>query len=245
MGKEVVKFGTIREAYCALRRCRSQRFEIQVMWRSFPWLKRPIAWVFWWIERPYFQRELEAIKAAGSARNASELEGSIDEFENLMGVERGIRRTILKLRISGDRLARVLGPMLDHLEETPSPTMDDLPPRPSVVSDSREGASVALRRLRKIRDDFIEGRPLETVLKELGLTQSELRSQLEAHSPGRPDLIWFLRFFEQADEYAILRTENERLTRLAAELSARLLERDGSPQPSHSMPTTPKPPANF
>jgi hypothetical protein len=223
MAKDLTQFKNLREAYCAVHRCRNEDFERKVLWRCFPLHVQPFALVFWVIERTLFQRDLESIRAAGQARSSEELESVVNEFENLMGVERGFRRGTLHICIRGRLLGRRLEPLLPSIIGFQAAPTLELPIR-AIPLDSREPGSLTIRRLRKFRDDIIQGREISNALKESGWTESDLRGLVSAQAPGRPDLIWLSGYLGQLDELSTLRRENERLTRVAAELSARVLE---------------------
>ncbi len=223
MGKEPAQFKNLREAYCAVYRCRSDAFERKVVWHCFPLHVLPFALVFWVLERSLFQKDLESIRAAGQARTSEELESVINEFENLRGVERGFRRGTLHLCIRGHLLGKRLEPLLSMVIGYQSTAPTELPVR-AIPLDSREPGSLTIRRLRKFRDDIIQGRRLSDALNESGWTETELLHLVAAQAPGRPDLIWFTEYLGQLKELSTLRRENERLTRVAAELSARVLE---------------------
>jgi len=223
MAKEPAQFKTLREAFCAVRRCRSEDFERKVIWHCFPIHVLPFAIVFWVIERGLFQKDFESIRAAGQAKTAEELENAISEFDNLLGVERGFRRGTLHICIRGHLLGKCLEPLLPRLIGFQSPSTPELPIR-AVPLDTREPGSLTIRRLRKFRDDIIQGRSMSETLNESGWSKSELHDLVSTQAPGRPDLIWFAEYLGQLDELSTLRLENERMTRVVAELSARTLE---------------------
>lgn len=236
MAKDLTQFKNLREAYCAVHRCRGEAFERKVVWRCFPLHVLPFALVFWVIERSLFQKDLESIRAAGQARTAEELESVINEFENLMGVERGFRRGTLHICIRGHLLGKQLEPLLPRLMGFQTPSMPEAPVR-AIPLDSREPGSITIRRLRKFRDEIIQGQQISQALTEYGWTESELRELVSIQAEGRPDLIWFSEYLGQLDDLSTLRRENERLTRVAAELSAQVLELEERVQLSTSART--------
>lgn len=175
-----------------------------------------------------FQKDFEALKSAGAARNDAELEIAANEYENLMGVERGFRRGTLHIRTTGGRIGEALErylPLVSKVVEEENPQL----PVKVVPMDNREGHALIIRRVRKIRDEIIQGHPLEPALVESGLSMAELRQHLETHSAGRPDLVWLEGYLTQIDQLKQLKDENQRLTRVAADLSARLLGLEKKP----------------
>jgi hypothetical protein len=65
---------------------------------------------------------------------------------------------------------------------------------------------------------------MSETLNESGWSKSELHDLVSTQAPGRRDLIRFAEYLGQLDELSTLRLENERMTRVVAELSARILE---------------------
>ena len=215
MLKEGDKYSSLREAYCAQYRIPVRKFEKHLVWRCFPFHVIPFAWVFWVIERSLFQKDLEAARNAGDATTSEELEGAVNEFENLRGVERGFRRGVLGICIRGARIGDHLDPLVPSLRSKLEPVIE-LPLR-TIPVELRDSGGITLRRIRKIRDDFVLGRPLESALSDTGMTAQELRDHLSVHSEGRADLVWFAEYLSQIDELLKLRQESARLT-LAVEI---------------------------
>ena len=222
MSKNGDKFGNLREAYCAQYRFSAKQFERHLVWHCFPFHIIPFALVFWVIERSLFEKDLEAAHNAGNATTPDELEGAIHEFENLRGVERGFRRGILGICIRGRLMAKHLEPFLSRLREKGAASIEL--PVYAVPVELRDSGGITIRRIRKIRDDIVQGRSMESALADTGMTAQELREHLSTHSPGREDLVWFAEYLAQLDEVVRLRQEAKRLTLAAAELSARLVE---------------------
>lgn len=222
MSKEGDKYSNLREAYCAQYRIPIRKFEKHLVWRCFPWFVVPFAVVFWVIERSLFQKDLEAARNAGNATTPEELEGAVNEFENLRGVERGFRRGVLGICIRGVHIGTYLDPLVPFLRSKQEPAID-LPIR-AIPVELRDSGGITLRRIRKIRDDLVLGRPLESALNDTGMTSLELREHLAVLSEGRADLVWFAEYLAQIDELLKLREETKRLTLAVAEVSARLVE---------------------
>lgn len=222
MSKNGDKYGNLREAYCAHYRFPVHQFERCLVWRCFPFYVIPFAMVFWVIERSLFEKDLEAARNAGNATTPEELEGAIHEFENLRGVERGFRRGKLGICIRGILVGEHLEPFLPFLRAKAAASIDL--PAYAVPVELRDSGAITIRRIRKIRDDIVQGRSMESALNDTGMTAQELREHLSIHSSGRVDLVWFAEYLAQLDEVIKLRQEAKRLTLVAAELSARLVE---------------------
>lgn len=234
MSKEGEKYRNLREAYCAQYRIPMGKFEKHLVWRCFPWHVISFALVFWVIERSLFQKDLEAARNAGNSTTAEELEGAINEFENLRGVERGFRRGVLGICIRGVHIGTYLEPLIPFLRSKLGPVVE-LPLR-AIPVECRDSGAITLRRIRKIRDDLVLGRPLESALSDTGMTAQELREHLSVHSEGRADLVWFSEYLSQIDELLVLREETSRLTLVVAEVSARLIELETKSNPMTSSP---------
>jgi hypothetical protein len=218
------KYKNLREAYCGARRVRPQRFERSVFWKALlPHAVIPTFFSFWWFERSLFQRDLEAIRSIGSARNERELDAAIEEYDNLNALERSVRRSILGFRVTGKRLYNIFVPLLDLVELPDAPLEMDYKIRQNSSMDSRDGGAAALRRLRRIHSEVVAGKELKQVLAELGASREEFRADLERYHANRPDLAWFWTYLTHEEELEALRQENNRLTKLTADLSSRLL----------------------
>ena len=85
-----------------------------------------------------------------------------------------------------------------------------------------------VRRLKRFHTDIVGGRPPSEALAELGVGPEEATTLLGQHRAGRPDLGWLHDHLAERDELDKLRAENARLTKLAAEMGAKLFTaRDG------------------
>lgn len=228
------QYDTVREAFCAVYRCRPEKFEKKVFWKGIyrhAWL--PAHWM-WWVERDFFADDLGAISSIGDARSEPELQRGIDDLENLALVERSIRRGTLKIRVSGTRLVRLLQPLVPLLKPLPSqseispPAGTTVPAAPEPArpepAPRAEGMAITLRKLKRLHADIVAGRALELALADGGLDRDRVEAQLAEHSAGRPELAWLREYLAAQRELAQLRQENTRLQKAVAELTLRLTE---------------------
>ena len=223
------QFDTIREAFCAVYKCRPEAFEKKVFWRGLyrhAWL--PAHWM-WWFERDFFGADLSSIHAMGEARSEPELHRAIDDLENLKLVERSIRRGTLVIRVSGTRVINVLQPLVPLLKPLPSHTEfittaepgTRLPTDAPVDSAPRsDGVAMTVRRLKRLHTDVAAGRDWNLALTDSGLDPQRLEALLAENSAGRPELAWLRRYVADQRELERLRVENEGLRKAVEALKA-------------------------
>lgn len=231
MSEPRIQFPNFKEAYCAAYRCSQEKFDHQVFWKCVYRRALPLVVVIWAVERRVFQPDLEVIRALGAAGSDIELQSVMGEFDNRCMVERSIRRTVFRMRVSGARLMplfRDLLPLIRPLSPSTvaagpgksppgAPAKDDQENR-----DVRENTGMMVRRLKRFHSDIVGGRPISEALAELGVDLGEAATLLGRHRAGRPELGWLHDHLAERGQLDWLRTENARLSRQAAEMSAKL-----------------------
>jgi hypothetical protein len=231
MSEPKIQFASLKEAYCAAYRCKPENFDHQVFWKCIYRRALPLAVVIWVLERRMFQPDLEVIRALGAAAGAVEMQAVMGEFDTRCRLERSIRRAMFRMRVSGARLSRLFSELLPLIKPAePSPVVI-VPKRtpPDIASreeadnrDARENTGVMVRRLKRFHVDIVGGRRLPEALAELGVGLDEATDLLGQHRSGRPDLGWLHDHLAERGQLDWLRAENARLSRQAAEMSAKL-----------------------
>jgi hypothetical protein len=241
------QYSTFKDAYCAVHRCAPERFEQHVFWKCVFRQTLPLVWVFYLTKRDLFHPDVEAIESIGAASSLSELQLLIDEFENRHLVERSLRRRILRVRMSSFRLDRTFRSLAASLRP-PEPVPVQLPkarpeaprpasPRPaggvstgesaSEPREVRDGGPLIVRRLRRLHAEVVAGRPVEQASINAGIPPAELKAALAENKAGFADLVWLDEHLSLREEVLRLRVENDRLNRVTADLSTRLLAATG------------------
>lgn len=231
MSEPQIQFPTFKEAYCAAYRCSPEKFDHRVFWKCVHRRALPLTVVIWAVERRVFQPDLEVIRALGAASSDVELRSVMEEFDNRCMVERSIRRTVFRMRVSGGRLMPLFRALLPLVKPfAPSPMAFGPGPGPSGTPareagenrDVRENTGAVVRRLKRFHTDIVGGRPLPDALAQLGVDLGEAATLLGQHRAGRPELEWLHDHLAERGQLDWLRTENARLSRQAAEMSAKL-----------------------
>ncbi len=231
MSEPQLQFPNFKEAYCAAYRCKPENFDHQVFWKSVYRRALPLAAVIWVVERRMFQPDLEVIRALGAASSAVELQSVMGEFDNRCMVERSIRRAMFRMRVSGARLSPLFSGLLPLIKPpAPSPVMMEPRQSPQEIAaregpesrDTRENSGAVVRRLKRFHADIVGGRPLPDALAQLGADLGEAAILLGQHRAGRPELGWLHDHLAERGQLDWLREENARLSKQAAEMSAKL-----------------------
>lgn len=231
MSEPKIQFANLKEAYCAAYRCKPENFDHQVFWKCVYRRALPLAALIWVLERRMFQPDLEVIRALGAAGSAVEMQSVMGEFDNRCRLERSIRRAIFRMRVSGARLSPLFSDLLP-LVSPPAPSPVVVVPKRSPQEtaagegpenrDARENTGVIVRRLKRFHADIVGGRHLAEALADLGVDLEEATALLGQHRSGRPDLGWLHDHLAERGQLEWLRAENARLSRQAAEMSAKL-----------------------
>ena len=231
MSEPKIQFPNFKEAYCAAHRCSPEKFDHQVFWKCVYRRALPLVVVIWAVERRVFQPDLEVIRALGAAGSDVELQAVMGEFDNRCMVERSIRRTVFRMRVSGARLMplfRDLLPLVKPLAPSlvvvgPGKSPSGAPAKADQENrDLRENTGVTVRRLKRFHNDIVGGRPLPEALAGLGVGPEEASALLAQHRAGRPELGWLHDHLAERGQLEWLRAENARLSKQAAEMAAKL-----------------------
>ena len=97
---------TIRELYCEHRRISAERFEREVVSRSLHLQARPFYWLLG-LNREYTSPDYDFVRSVGDLRHWREFRNEAVEY-HYHPHNRGFLRTVLRLRVSAQRLQRVL-----------------------------------------------------------------------------------------------------------------------------------------
>ncbi|HTH46003.1 MAG TPA: hypothetical protein VMB21_00700 [Candidatus Limnocylindria bacterium] len=186
------QFGNVRDAFCARHRCTPAEFERKLFFRTLHPFRSLLALPIWWFNRNLFAIDLDLIQGVGRCSRKEECESLIEEFYNANQVERGFRRGMLSIRVSGTRVMEVW----DQLSASILPPEAVDPLAGAVISAgssalSPKGASVvALRKLKQLHEAVTQGEPLEAVLSEAGLTREQFLEQLELNRASNAGFGW-------------------------------------------------------
>lgn len=185
-----------------------------------------LALPIWWFNRTLFAIDLDVIQAAGKCSRKEECESLLEEFFNANQVERGFRRGMLNIRVSGTRVMEVW----DELSSVIQPPEAVNPWAGTVISAGSSALSpkgsgmVALRKLKQLHEAVTQGEPLDAVLGEAGLTRDQFLEQLALNSASNAGFAWLrdqlenARRLDQAERQAIA------LNQLVASQSLELAE---------------------
>lgn len=97
---------TFRELYCERRGIHADRFEHELVFRSLTWQARPIYWLLG-LNREYTSPDYDFVRGVGDLRNWREFRNESIEYY-YHPHNRGFLRTVLRLRVSAQRLQHVL-----------------------------------------------------------------------------------------------------------------------------------------
>lgn len=245
MAETGTQYSNFKDAYCAVHRCPPDGFVAHVFSRSLGLGAAVLGRLFGLKNQDLFGPDFEAIEAIGAATSITEFQQLLDDLDNRRLVERSFRRQTLGVRSSTARLNRLLRPLAVSIRP-PAPVVPTSPvvrsalepagPRPrlqperpgeATPPDSKEGGTLMVRRLRRFHADVVAGRPIEAAAKNAGFKLEEIPGALSEHKADFADLNWLLEQLVQRDEVSRLRTENEQLRRVVADLSARVLAATG------------------
>ena len=95
---------------------------------------------------------------------------------------------------------------------------------PGPNREASDSATLAVRRLKRFHASVVAGLSLAEAAAEAGVALEEIGPLLERHKAGRSELVWLVEYLAQAGKLEELREENERLMRLTADLSRKLVQ---------------------
>lgn len=101
-----------RELYCAQHRIPLDRFERELVNRSLHLHAKPVYWLLG-LNRDYTSPDFEFVRGVGELRNRREFRNEAAEY-HYHPHNRGLLRTVLKLRVSSHRLQKIFE---DEIEE--------------------------------------------------------------------------------------------------------------------------------
>ncbi len=220
------QFDSFQDAYCAAYRCKPEQYG----WSSFRrCLHRHALLVagplrLW--NPSFFQADFEVISAIGRATTQLELQVLIDEFENRRVVERDLLHATFRIRLSNYRLTETFMDLVPLLKPAPAVAVPENGAKVTrspnrEVSDS---ATLALRRLKRFHTAVVSGISPAEAAAEAGIALEEIGPLIERHQAGRPELAWLGEYLAQISKLTELREENERLMRLTADLTRKLIQ---------------------
>ena len=99
MANTVKKF---RDAYCERLGIPQAMFEKKLLLASLPSFYWGFGWLRWYLNRSYFKRDLEVIRAVAECTNLRDIRSEITFFHHQKIT--GVQRNFLHFRISGKRL---------------------------------------------------------------------------------------------------------------------------------------------
>ena len=97
---------TFRELYCERRGISADRFEHDLVYRSLHWYARPIYWLLG-LNREYTSPDFEFARGVGDLRQWREFRNEVAEY-HYHPHNHGFLRTVLRLRVSAQRLQALL-----------------------------------------------------------------------------------------------------------------------------------------
>ncbi len=220
------QFASFQDAYCAAYRWKPEQYGWSVFRRCLHRHARLVAGPFRLWNPSFFQADFEVITAIGRATTQLELQVLIDEFENRRVVERDLLHATFRIRLSNYRLTETFMDLVPLLKPAPTAAIPENGAQVSLapsreVSDS---AILALRRLKRFHTAVVAGISLAEAAADAGISLDEIGPQIERHKAGRPELIWLGEYLAQIAKVTELREENDRLMRLTADLTRKLIQ---------------------
>ena len=185
-------FSNLREAFCHHYRCSAAEFERKVFFLTLQPFRWPLALPIWWFNRNIFAVDLDVIKSMGNSAKHEECVGILEEFHNANRIERGFRRGMLGIRISGTRMI-ALRDRLDGLIEPPAlvnPLAGAKVSAGTSALSPRGTSAVTMRKLREMQSAITQGGVLAEILLEAKLTEDQFLEQLATNGAGYPALVW-------------------------------------------------------
>ncbi len=185
-----------------------------------------LALPIWWFNRTLFAIDLDVVQGVGKCSNKEECQSLLEEFYNANQVERGFRRGMLRIRLSGTRAMEVWD-QLSSLIQRPT-TVDPLAGVKISAGSSAlspKGSSVvALRKLRQLHEAITQGEPVAKVLDEAGLTTDQFLEQLSLNSTGNPAFAWLREQLDKEQRLEQAERQVGALNQLVASQSLELAE---------------------
>jgi hypothetical protein len=185
-------FKNVRDAFCHQFRCAPRDFDRKFFFRTLQPFRAPLALPIWWFNRNLFAVDLDVIQTIGKSARREDCEGILEEFHNANRIERGFRRGVLGIRISGTRVIE-LRDLLDPLIEPPevvNPLASVRLPAGTSALAPRGASVVTLRKLREMHSTITQGASLAKLLSEAQLTEDQFLEQLESNGAGHPGFLW-------------------------------------------------------
>ena len=96
---------TFRELYCERHGIAPEKFERVLVWRTLHWQARLFYWLHW-LNRDYHAMDFEFIRGVGELRSRRGYRNEAAEF-HYHPKNRGMLRTIFRLRVSSHRLQAI------------------------------------------------------------------------------------------------------------------------------------------
>ncbi|MSU35370.1 MAG: hypothetical protein EXS36_09685 [Pedosphaera sp.] len=226
---------TFRGAYCAHFNCSPERFVDSVFWHALYRHALPLAWPIWLMKRDFFKEDFAVIDTFGSAGTTRQVTQATGEFSGSSRTGGGFLRRILRVRISGTRLTGIHDQLVSRMaadvpakQTQPAPITSFSTMRPaSVGATSRgiatagpaEGLSLINRRCRSAHDEITRGKPLDVVLRDLGISEEKLLEHLKQNSPANPQYAWLHDYLKRDRRLTELARDNEVLSRKVTSLT--------------------------
>ena len=223
------KFDNFRDAFCHAYKCRQDRYESRLFFKSLFALRSLPALPIWWFNRALFAVDLDVINNLGRTGSSEEFANILRDLESANHIERSIRRGLMKIRINPEKLQRIredidswiVPRVVVNVLEGAKVTMDAAPGIP--VGPSR-AASTSSRRLREAHRDLTSGRPLAEILAQSKLTEDELISEAREAGERVPEMRWLHEHLRHLQRLRVVEEEHEKLRRVLAAQAHELLE---------------------
>ena len=99
-----------REVYCERQRIPKEAFEKKLLLSSLPGYYWCLGLLRWHLNRSYFKRDMEMIRAVAECTNLRDIRAEITFYHHQKIT--GVQRNLLRFRISGKRLLSVANKFL-------------------------------------------------------------------------------------------------------------------------------------
>ena len=220
------QFDSFKDAYCAAYRCKAEQYGWSVYRRCLHRHALLLAGPLRLWNPSFFQADFELITAIGRATTQLELQVLIDEFENHRMVERDLLHATLRIRLSNFRLTETFMDLVPLLKPAPTAPLPENGTKVSLAPsrEAADSAALALRRLKRFHTAVVAGISLAEAAADAGISLDEIGAQIERHKAGRPELVWLGEYLAQIAKLTELREENDRLMRLTADLTRKLIQ---------------------
>lgn len=140
-------FANFREAFCARYGCKPSNYARKAFWKCLHRHALVPVLLAGGIEPERFQRDLEVLHQLGDASSARDLAQILDDFSSVNHLERGFCRRVLRLRISGERIAALFRELAPRIQK-PIATETAMP-----NADSRTTGRTDLRPVDRVRPE--------------------------------------------------------------------------------------------